>query len=209
MLAAEIITDLQTHGIRLLNPGVGAHSRRGGAGPTDHKALTIDGLTVMIPVHTATAFESPYVVDAPDKKGTARVFKNGEFISEIYFPKKARFLDLSTADGVPYGQIAQLHSKDVLATTVLQTCIRYKSRQKTCKFCAIGQSLAIMHGCTLFLAHVQLRNVPLFKKLNWYEVESLKIHGQTHMKMKANLTAFSSVSNPKRGWITSTKKRAA
>ena len=68
---------------------------------------------------------------------------------------------------------------------------------------------AIMHGCTLFLAHVQLRNVPLFKKLNWYEVESLEIHGQTHMKMKANLTAFSSVSNPKRGWITSTKKRAA
>ena len=54
MLAAEIITDLQTHGIRLLDPGVGAESRRGGAGPTDHKALTIDGLTVMIPVHTAT-----------------------------------------------------------------------------------------------------------------------------------------------------------
>lgn len=76
MLAAEIITDLQTHGIRLLNPGVGAESRRGGAGPTDHKALTIDGLTVMIPVHTATAFESPYVADSPDKKGTARVFKN-------------------------------------------------------------------------------------------------------------------------------------
>ena len=158
MLAAEIITDLQTHGIRLLNPGVGADSRRGGAGPTDHKALTIDGLTVMIPVHTATAFESPYVVDAPDKKGTARVFKNGEFISEIYFPKKARFLDLSTADGVPYGQIAQLHSKDVLATTVLQTCIRYKSRQKTCKFCAIGQSLAagrtIAHKTPAQLAEV-------------------------------------------------------
>ena len=68
---------------------------------------------------------------------------------------------------------------------------------------------AIMHGCTLFLAHVQLRNVPLFKKLNWYEVENLEIHGMTHMKMKANLTAFRSVSNPKRGWISSTKKRAA
>ena len=35
-----------------------------------------------------------------------------------------------------------LHSKDVLATTVLQTCIRYQSRTKTCQFCAIGQSLA-------------------------------------------------------------------
>ena len=30
----------------------------------------------------------------------------------------------------------------MLATTVLQTCIRYQSRTKTCQFCAIGQSLA-------------------------------------------------------------------
>jgi len=30
----------------------------------------------------------------------------------------------------------------VLATTVLQTCIRYETRKQTCKFCAIGQSLA-------------------------------------------------------------------
>lgn len=142
MFAAEIITDLQSHGVRLMDPTAGSNSRRGGAGPTDHKALTIDGLTVMVPVHTAAAFESPYVVDMPDSDGRASVFKNGRFFSKVEFPKKARFLDLSTADGIPYGQIAQLHSKDVLATTVLQTCIRYKSRQKTCKFCAIGQSLA-------------------------------------------------------------------
>ena len=30
----------------------------------------------------------------------------------------------------------------MLATTVLQTCVRYQSRTKTCQFCAIGQSLA-------------------------------------------------------------------
>lgn len=39
MQAAEIITDLQTRGVSLLDPGAGANSRRGGAGPTDHKAL--------------------------------------------------------------------------------------------------------------------------------------------------------------------------
>src|SRR5262249_35090355 len=50
--------------------------------------------------------------------------------------------DLSTEDGIPYSHIATLHGRDVLATTVLQTCIRYESRKKTCKFCAIGQSLA-------------------------------------------------------------------
>jgi radical SAM protein (TIGR04043 family) len=43
---------------------------------------------------------------------------------------------------VPYSHIATLHGRDVLATTVLQTCIRYQSRTKTCQFCAIGQSLA-------------------------------------------------------------------
>ena len=49
---------------------------------------------------------------------------------------------MQTFDGVPYSQIAVLHGRDVLATTVLQTCIRYQSRTKTCQFCAIGQSLA-------------------------------------------------------------------
>ena len=48
----------------------------------------------------------------------------------------------TTADGIPYWKIAVLHGRDVLATTVLQTCIRYQSRTKTCQFCAIGQSLA-------------------------------------------------------------------
>ena len=64
-------------------------------------------------------------------------------------------------------------------------------------------------GCNLFLAHVQLRNVPLFKRLNWVELESLELHGQTHVKMKANLSAFSVVSDPRQGWLTLTKKSAA
>ena len=49
---------------------------------------------------------------------------------------------MQTIDGIPYSHIATLHGADVLATTVLQTCIRYESRRKACKFCAIGQSLA-------------------------------------------------------------------
>lgn len=158
MQTADIINDLQTRGMRLLDPGAGADSRRGGAGPTDHKAVTIGDMTVMIPVHTATAFASPYLVEAPDAMGRARVMKDGVFFADVKFPQRARFLDLSTADGIPYGHIAQLHAKDVLATTVLQTCIRYESRRKTCKFCAIGQSLAaartIAHKTPAQLAEV-------------------------------------------------------
>ena len=138
----QLINALQSHGVRLVDPKAGVESRRGGAGPSDHKAITIDGVTVMIPVHTAPAFDSPYVAEAPDSTGNSRITRDGVSLGSISFPKRPRFYDLATADGVPYSKIAVLHGRDVLATTVLQTCIRYQSRTKTCQFCAIGQSLA-------------------------------------------------------------------
>jgi radical SAM protein (TIGR04043 family) len=137
-----LINELQSSGVRLVDPSAGASSRRGGAGPSDHKALTIDGMTVMIPVHTAPAFESPYSVEKPDVAGRSRIARDGVVLGEVTFPVQPRFYGLKTEDGIPYSQIAVLHGRDVLATTVLQTCIRYQSRTKTCQFCAIGQSLA-------------------------------------------------------------------
>jgi radical SAM protein (TIGR04043 family) len=86
-------------------------------------------------------------------------------IASIAFPKAPRFYERSTADGIPYSQIATLHGADVLATTVLQNCIRYESRRKTCKFCAIGQSLAagrtIAHKSPQQLAEVARAAVEL------------------------------------------------
>lgn len=115
-------------------------SRRGGAGPSDHKAVTVDGRTIMVPVHTSTAWHSPLpgARCARRRPGDARQHPD----RDISFPKQPRFYAMQTFDGVPYSHIATLHGSDVLATTVLQTCIRYESRRKTCKFCAIGQSLA-------------------------------------------------------------------
>ena len=137
-----LINELQSYGARLVDPKAGHESRRGGAGPSDHKALTIDGMTVMVPVHTAPAFESPYLVEKPDEAGRSRISRDGKLLGEVSFPLRPRFYEGKTADGTPYSQIAVLHGRDVLATTVLQTCIRYQSRTKTCQFCAIGQSLA-------------------------------------------------------------------
>ncbi|VFU10617.1 Radical SAM protein [Methylocella tundrae] len=137
-----MINELQSCGVRLVDPKAGADSRRGGAGPSDHKALTIGGVTVMAPVHTAPAFESPYLVEKPDAFGVSRILRDGFAIAEASFPSQPRFYALQTADGIPYSKIAVLHGRDVLATTVLQSCIRYQSRTKTCQFCAIGQSLA-------------------------------------------------------------------
>ena len=47
-----LLSELQTHGLRLLDSSAGVASRRGGAGPTDHKAVTVLGTTIMVPVHT-------------------------------------------------------------------------------------------------------------------------------------------------------------
>jgi radical SAM protein (TIGR04043 family) len=142
MPTEQLINELQSFGVRLADPKAGGDSRRGGAGPSDHMPMTIDGSTVMIPVHNAPAFESPYIVDKPDASGLSRVRRDGNDIGEVQFQLRPRFYERSTADGIPYSKIAALHGRDVLATTILQTCIRYQSRTKTCQFCAIGQSLA-------------------------------------------------------------------
>ena len=125
----RLINELQTFGVRLADPKAGLESRRGGAGPSDHKALTIDGVTVMAPVHTAPAFESPTSIDEARRRGhephrcvTAR--RSARRLSS----RGRASMTLTTADGVPYSKIAVLHGRDVLATTVLQTCIRYQSR---------------------------------------------------------------------------------
>ena len=136
-----LLSELQTNGLRLVDAGVGAASRRGGAGPTDHKAVTVLGTTIMVPVHTHGAAKSTYVTTPPDARGFSILQSGGEAVCEISFPPPPRFYGLTTAEGVPYWKIALLHSRDTLATTVLQTCVRYGNRATKCQFCAIGESL--------------------------------------------------------------------
>jgi radical SAM protein (TIGR04043 family) len=138
----HLITDLQSFGLRLADPAAGAAGRRGGAGPSDHKAVTLAGRTVMVPIYTGAAAASPFFADAPGSDGTALLTRDGETIGRISFPRQPRFYAMQTFDGIPYWKIAVLHGADVLATTVLQTCIRYTDRATACQFCGIGQSLA-------------------------------------------------------------------
>jgi radical SAM protein (TIGR04043 family) len=137
----QLITDLQSFGLRLADPTAGVAARRGGAGPSDHKAITVAGQTVMVPVYTGTAAQSPFEAALPDRHGISTLLRDGTAVGRISFPRQPRFYQLQTFDGVPYWKIAQLHGADVLATTVLQTCIRYADRRTACQFCAIGQSL--------------------------------------------------------------------
>ncbi len=95
----------------------------------------------MVPVYTGSATLSPFTAAQPDAQGRAVLTRDGVDLARISFPRAPRFYAHETFDGVPYWKIAQLHSRDVLATTVLQTCIRFADRATSCQFCAIGQSL--------------------------------------------------------------------
>ena len=136
-----LLSELQSHGLRLLDSSAGAASRRGGAGPTDHKAVTVLGTTIMVPVHTHSAAKSTYVATPPDRRGVSILQSGDAVVCEISFPPQPRFYGLTTAEGIPYWKIALLHSRDTLATTVLQTCVRYGNSATKCQFCAIGESL--------------------------------------------------------------------
>ncbi|MFT8423639.1 MAG: hypothetical protein ABF665_19380, partial [Gluconacetobacter sp.] len=54
----QLITDLQSFGLQI-GGQTGGVTRKGGAGPSDHKAITIAGQTVMVPVYTADARRAP------------------------------------------------------------------------------------------------------------------------------------------------------
>jgi len=106
-------------------------SRTAGAGPSADGHLVIDGLNAAIPRNP----DSPFVFD-----GT-RVILDGEDTGlDVEVVHRPHFYDLRTADGVPYEKLARLHGRNVLATTVVQTCIRYAEDQR-CRFCTIEESL--------------------------------------------------------------------
>lgn len=138
----HLILELQSFGLRLTDNNIGLSARKGGAGPTDHKAVTIGARTIMVPIYTGAAKSSPFEATSPGLDGSAVLLRDGAPVARIKYPRQARFYALQTLDGIPYWKIAQLHSHDVLATTVLQNCIRYTDRATSCQFCAIGQSLA-------------------------------------------------------------------
>ncbi len=127
--------------MRLVDPNGPGLSRIGGAGPSDHKAIGLQNQIVMVPIFTKAAAHSPFEARA-SSNGHANLFRAGQWLGEITFPPQPQFYSLTTAGGVPYWKIATLHANNVLATTVLQNCIRYADRATACQFCAIGQSLA-------------------------------------------------------------------
>ncbi len=119
--------ELALHGVRMDAPV----RRPDGAGPSDDGHVLVDGANAALPTNPA----SPYAVR------DGRVWLGEQDTGLTLTPvRRPRFYDLTTADGVSYEQIARLHGADVLATTVVQTCIRYAEAER-CRFCTIEESL--------------------------------------------------------------------
>jgi radical SAM protein (TIGR04043 family) len=95
----------------------------------------------MVPVYNSVSQQSPYRLEA-SACGAVQLHQEGaEGGARVETPPEPRFYDLRTAEGIPYRAIALLHGRDVLATTLLQTCIRFREPGGACQFCAIEQSL--------------------------------------------------------------------
>jgi len=129
-VAVSLITraELAVRGVRMDAPV----RRRGGAGPSDDGHVLLGGRGAAVPLDPA----SPYSVEAG-----RLLFEGMDAGVEVDLVARPTFYDLETADGVPYHRLARLHGADVLATTVIQTCIRYAEATR-CRFCAIEDSLA-------------------------------------------------------------------
>lgn len=106
-------------------------SRSAGAGPSADGHLVIDGLNAAIPRNP----NSPFVF-----AGSKVLYDGVDTGLDVQVIDRPRFYDLQTADGVSYEKLARLHGRSVLATTVVQTCIRYGEDQR-CRFCSIEESL--------------------------------------------------------------------
>jgi radical SAM protein (TIGR04043 family) len=118
--------------IALLGIRVDAEVKRvGGAGPSDDGHVLFQGEGAAIPLNP----NSPYVVT------NGRLLLDGADLGlDVQPVKRPKFYDLETADGVNYEKIAKLHGANVLATTVVQTCVRYDESER-CRFCSIEASL--------------------------------------------------------------------
>ncbi|MFB3160072.1 MSMEG_0568 family radical SAM protein [Neobacillus sp. 179-J 1A1 HS] len=135
---ASVLVELQNKGLR--TAGLTRGGRKGGAGPTDDQAFVFQGQTVMLPTLNNPAGHSPYSLEKGESGFLLKHESENVPLAFLEAVKRPKFHELSTEDGIPYNKIAVLHGSDVLASTVIQSCIRW-SPEKRCKFCSIANSL--------------------------------------------------------------------
>jgi radical SAM protein (TIGR04043 family) len=127
-------SELAVRGLRAVPPV----TRRAGAGPSDDGHWRLHEADGATPATFPIDADSPFELDA-----LGRLIRDGAIVQDAGLEPvdRPRFYELRTADGIPYERLARLHGTDVLATTVVQTCIRYTREETRCRFCTIEESL--------------------------------------------------------------------
>lgn len=131
----QLRSELAVRGIRSGAPPV---RRRAGAGPSD------DGHWKLRTAASCPSAAIPVAPDSPfEVMADGTITRDGIVVEDAMLEPVERpaFYDLRTPDGIPYEQLARLHGANVLATTVVQTCIRYTQESSRCRFCTIEESL--------------------------------------------------------------------
>lgn len=131
----RIVTELQSLGLRYEGPVL---KRSGGAGPAEGGSLLLNGKAVCVP------YSGPYVADSPfclkEEGGQVLLFEGDHSIGPVDLIRRPSFYDGITLENIPYPEIALLHGRDCLATTIIQTCVNWRDAQP-CRFCGIEVSL--------------------------------------------------------------------
>ena len=132
----RLCVDLQSAGVRM-PPGI--KGRRGGAGPSEGRALAIQGHTLNVPVNGWYVAASPYrLVSVGDELD---LYRDGQQLVRAELYPRPAFYDLRSPDGTPFEKMALVHGRDCLGSTVYQDC-RYRTTGMACAFCGIGLSLS-------------------------------------------------------------------
>ncbi len=127
MLDPLLRAQLATEGLEIDAPV----ARHGGAGPTGDGHVVVNGSTLALPLRKSGRF----------RVTGGSLWMDGRDLHLSVEPiRRPLFYDQVTSDGIPMHMLARLHGADVLATTVVQTCIRYSPDQR-CRYCSIEQSL--------------------------------------------------------------------
>ena len=132
---AATITEIQSLGVRISGNTL---QRTGGAGPAEAGSLVIGGFAVSVPTGSSYVTHSPYSLKT--HKNSVVLYKYGTEILPVETVPRPGFYDEATTDGTPCQKIALLHGTDCLATSVLQTCAYWNTRNR-CRFCGIELSL--------------------------------------------------------------------
>jgi len=72
----------------------------------------------------------------------------------------------------------------------------------------LAVATAHARGCSIFLAHVQGQNVPLFERLGWRSLKEETLHGRPHRLMQADLDVYPPCHDPLTGYVTQSRSTA-